>query len=286
MAHSTAPSGKLRLFQRRAGGVVRIAQVHHVRRRFRQLRHEAVFRRAGQIDDARIGAVLVAAAAPGHHVRIHIDGIDRIGHGHGAVRRKQLLNVAHVALGTVGYEDLVGRDIHAPAGIVALPDGFAQKIVAVFRPIAAEGRLVPHLVHGLMHRGDHRRHERPRHIPDAHADQIRLRVRLLERGNALADLGKQVVALQQAVVAIGLEHNMPPLIDSVLPSLSHKPTGCKRRTDSRRPARSTCFRRMTAARRGGRRALCRIGTVCAEWRARKAVRAFAQSELFDRRVFL
>src|SRR5207248_3439920 len=104
-------------------------------------------------------------------------------------------DIAGVALGAVGDENLVGRDVAAAGLEVVLSDGFAEEVVALLGAVAAEGFAAGHLVDGLVHGlGDGRR-QRLGDVADGHAADLGRGVFLGEGGDAAADLGEEVTGL-------------------------------------------------------------------------------------------
>ena len=82
----------------------------------------------------------------GHDVGVDVDRIDRIGDGDDVVGGEDVQDVAAVALGAVGDEDLVGGDVAAAARKSCLRDGLAQELVALLGAVALEGFAAGHFV--------------------------------------------------------------------------------------------------------------------------------------------
>ena len=162
----------------------------------------------GHVDDVRpaLGIRIVVAGAAGHGVGVHVDRIDRIAHGHDVVHGEDIADVAAVALGAVGDEDLVRGDGDVPRGEIVLGDGVAQKGVALLGAVAVEGLGSGEVVYGGVHGGDDGRGERAGDVADAHLDEARFGVRLLVGGGAAGDFREQVAAGQLLVVAIDAGH--------------------------------------------------------------------------------
>ena len=99
---------------------------------------EAVGLVAVKVYEAAPAAVGQHASAAVDHVRVDVDRIARVGHRHDAVARIYVAEIAEVALGAVGDEDLVGGDVDAARGIVVGGHGLAQEGVALLRPVAVE----------------------------------------------------------------------------------------------------------------------------------------------------
>src|SRR5690606_27557698 len=105
---------------------------------------------AGQIDEPGIGAgVIGLAGVPGHHVGVDVDGVDRVGNGNDVVVPENVENVAGVALGSVGNENFIRRDVET--GILVFDDGLAQEGIALLGTVPLEGGGLPQLVDGLVH---------------------------------------------------------------------------------------------------------------------------------------
>ena len=133
------PAFQLLASKRCAGGVVGIAQVDDIHMLARQIGHEAILGRAGQIDDIRPSSVgSQRAASTAHDVGIHIDGIDGIGDGDAHIQSQQFLKVARVTLGTVANKNFVGRNVDTTCTEIVLHDCLTQEVVATFGTITTE----------------------------------------------------------------------------------------------------------------------------------------------------
>ena len=66
---------------------------------------------------------MVLSGAARHNIGIKIDRIHRIADRRHAVKRKQLLDISGVALGSVGDKDLIRPDITAPGLIILFRHG-------------------------------------------------------------------------------------------------------------------------------------------------------------------
>ena len=87
---------------------------------------EPILLGAGHVEDVFIAAAVIGGSCtPGHDVGVDIDRVDRIGHGHRAVYRKDLLYVATVALGPIRDKDLLRFDRHVSRGVVIRRDEFS-----------------------------------------------------------------------------------------------------------------------------------------------------------------
>ena len=100
------PGGQGIPVQHRAGGIVGVAEIDDVGHRSGEVPHEIVGFRAGQVDEVAPAIARPPARAARHGIGIHIDGIDRIRDRHTAGKGEQLLDVGHIALGSVTDEDL------------------------------------------------------------------------------------------------------------------------------------------------------------------------------------
>ena len=205
-ARPVHPFLELRLGGGGAGGVVGEAEVHDVGREVARGGHEAVRGVAVKIDEPRVAPACVRARAAGHHVRVHVHGIDGIGHRDDDVLPEELLDVAAVALRAVRDEDLVGRHVHAVGLEVVLRDGLAEEVITLLGTVAAERLARGLVVHGAVHRGDHGGREGLGDVADAEADHLRLRVRVLVGLDAVGDFGEQVRSLYLQVVFIDANH--------------------------------------------------------------------------------
>jgi len=191
------PLAQLLLSDDGARGVVGVAQVDDVDgTAFGQLWHKAILGGGGQIAHVGPASVAVGAAATNHHVGVDVNGIDGVSDADEVIPMQQLLEVASVALGTVVYENLVDVEVDAARQEVVLQDGFAQKIVALLRTVAAEALGGGHLVNSLVHGFDDGGTERLGDVADAEGDDVSLGVHHLEGVDLLGDVGKQIIVLE------------------------------------------------------------------------------------------
>ena len=145
----------------RAGRVVGRTEIGDLDRRGRRIRNESVALGRGQVGDARIAPLRVGGAgAAGHHVRVDVDRIDRVGDRERRALVEDLLDVAAVLFAAVGDEDLVGRDLDTARAVVVFADRVEQEVVAVLGSVAAETLRASHLDARIAHRLDDRGRER------------------------------------------------------------------------------------------------------------------------------
>ena len=180
----------------RTGRVGRVAEVDHIDVFCRRLGFEAVFRRAGQIDDAGIAARagIVKARVAAHDVGIEIYRIYRIGYGEGQIAAEDFLDAGCICFGTVADEDFIQLQIDAPCFIIAVNDGLTEKIVTLFRTIAAEGFGLAHFIDGFMHRFDDGRGQRTGDVANAETDDVRIGMGLGIGGNFFGNGSKEIIA--------------------------------------------------------------------------------------------
>ena len=190
--------------KRRARGVVGQTKVDDVGPFGRKGGNEAVFRRAGQIDDARPapGLFVERPGSARHDIGIHINGVDGISHGNDAFPTEKLLKIPQIALCAVTDEDVRRIDLHATGGEIALRNGLTQKGVALFRAVAPEALGCGLLIHGLVQSRDDGRRQGAGHVSDAEADDLGFRVRPLESLHLVRDVGKKIAARQLQILLI------------------------------------------------------------------------------------
>ena len=176
------PLGELRRRIRRARRVVWRTDIDDVRvRLFVGHGQKAVFRSRVRKDDP----------APSHDVRVHIHGIDGVGHEHGIVRIEYVEDIPNVALRAVGNENFVLLERY-PARCVIAANRLFQEGIALFGAVAAESFLFAHFARRLSHRRNDCGRERLRHVADAHAQNFFIGVRLRIGSHLFCDGGKQV----------------------------------------------------------------------------------------------
>lgn len=190
-------------------GVVRRAKINDVRVLFRRLGDEAVGRRAGQIDQAGVGAVRVGVAGvAGHDVGIDIDRIDGVADGDFVLVPENVEDVAAIAFGAVADEDFVVGDFEAVVAEIVFGNGAAQEVVALLGAVAAEGGAARHFIDGAVQRRDDGGRERLGDIADAAADEAfgGVGVGVAEGFHAPADFGKEVAGFEFEVVVVEVGH--------------------------------------------------------------------------------
>ena len=193
-----------------AGRIVGETEINQIHFTLGQCRGKSVFRCTGHIDQlipaAQSGIVVAGPAC--HSVGVHINGIDRIAHRHHIVHREDIADVAAVALRPVGDKDLRILQMHA-GGPVGIPDGEAQEIIGAvgLLAVAPERILAPHLLRGLMHRLNHGRRQRQRHIPNPQPDQRHGRILGGKGPGTPANFREQVAPGQLLVIDINLCHS-------------------------------------------------------------------------------
>src|SRR5438105_13413974 len=140
------PRSELGLGRDGARWVVGKAKINQVRGGAGNRRYISIGRRAVEVGNALVAAIDVSAGAAGHDVRVDVNRINGIRDGEADVGGEYFLDVAAIALGTVGNENLICLDLAAPGGVIVLHDSFAQKSVALLGTIAFERGAVGHLV--------------------------------------------------------------------------------------------------------------------------------------------
>ena len=169
--------------------------------RFVWHRQEVVFCRGGQVENF----------AAGHHIVVHINRVDRVGHKDRVVLTEQVEQIAQIALCTVRYKNLRHIQRNAVVSIVAA-DGIAQELIALLAGnVAVEGILMALLLDRAVHCLCHRCGQRQRDIADAQTDDVSIGVGLLVVGHLVGDGAEEIALIQFCVMRIQL-HDSPPLI--------------------------------------------------------------------------
>ena len=132
--------------------------------------HVAVRRCAFEIRDTLVATVDIRSGASRHHVGVDIDRVDRVGNREPDVSGENLLDVAAVALGSVGHENLVRLNPTAARGIVMLRDRLAEKGIALLGTVALEALPPGHLIGRRVQRLDANRRKRFGDVANAEPD--------------------------------------------------------------------------------------------------------------------
>ena len=172
----------------------------------RQICLEAAFFIARQIFEAFIRPTDIFPTSARHDIAVHIDRIHRIGDRDDIRFCKDLLHIADIALCAVADKDLVWGNIASAILEIMLCDRFTQEEIALLRTIAAERLHMSHFLDSLLHRFDHDRSQRLRHITDTEGNDIRIRMRGFIRLLLLADFRKQVCTLKIQIIFIAMSH--------------------------------------------------------------------------------
>ena len=145
-----------------------------------------------------------------HHIIVHVDRVDGVGHEDGVILAEQVQQVAQVALGAVRDEDLGHIQRYTALGVV-LPDGLAQERIALLAgDVAVEGLLAALLLDGLVHGLGDRSGQRQGDVTDPQADDIGLRVGFLVISDFMGDGAEEIALVQLGIMRIEL-HVSPPL---------------------------------------------------------------------------
>ena len=91
---------------------------------FRYLRYKTILSRTRHINHIRPTSVLQHTGSPDHHVRVDIDGIDRVGYTNTVVPADQFLDVARIRFCPVINEYLVNIQMNAARQEIILQNGF------------------------------------------------------------------------------------------------------------------------------------------------------------------
>ena len=189
------------------GGVVREAEVDQIHRFTGDLGGEAVVGTDRQITQTGVAALVAGlAGAASHHIAVHVHRIDRVGHGDAIALSKDVEDVAAVALGAVGDEDLIGADLTAAGLEIMRGDRLSQPGVTLLRAIAVEAFGRSHRIDGELHGIAARLRQRFGHVADAESDQGGVGVGSAEGLHPSADFREQVTSFEFEVIAVDLNH--------------------------------------------------------------------------------
>ena len=190
-----------------SGGVVGEAEVNQIHGLAGDLGGESVVGADREIGQPPVAAFLSRfTGAARHHVGVHIHGIHRIGYSDAVAFAEDVEDVAAVAFGAVGDEDLFGADVAAAGLEVVLGNGLPQPAIALFGAITVESFGRAHRIDGGFHRFAAGQRQRFGHIADAQPDQCGVRVGGAEGFDPTADFREQVARFELEVIAVDLHH--------------------------------------------------------------------------------
>ena len=139
----------------------------------------------------------------GHQVGVDIDRIDRVGNEYDVIGRKQVENVAQIALCTVRDKDFVSLKLDVTIPVILLYRLF-EEVITLLGAVAVQRVLTALIVHGIVQRADDRGCVGTGHVTDAQTDDVSLGVCLLERRYLVCDGGKQIALGQVFIVSVNL----------------------------------------------------------------------------------
>ena len=144
-----------------------------------------------------------------HDVCVDVSRIHRVRNEHVRTGLDDVKEVAQVALGTVGHEDLVETDLNTQTMIEILYR-LANKLIALgVIAIPAERLSNAHLVHRFVHGLNDAGGEGQRHVSDTKSNNALFGVSLLVGGNLLCNGGKQIALLELIKRRVGLQGVSP-----------------------------------------------------------------------------
>ena len=124
-----------------AGGIIGEAEVDDIHGFIGHGGYKAVLARTRQID----------YLASCHATGVDIGGIRGIQNRYAATRCEQFAQVAQVASGAIGYEDLIQGELYATRRVVMVYYLAAEPLVAQFGTVATEGLGMREVIYGAMH---------------------------------------------------------------------------------------------------------------------------------------
>ena len=166
---------------------------------------ESVGRLAREIHQPPVSPRLVRLpGVAGHHVGVHIDGVNGVADGDFVFVAENIKDVAAIALGAVTDKNFVVGHFQPLVAEIVLGDGVAQPIIALFRAVALEALSRAHFIHRPVHGGHHGRGQWLGHIADAAADQPfgGIRMGIAERLHPAPDFREQVAGLEFQVIVV------------------------------------------------------------------------------------
>ena len=106
-------------------------QVNDIRVLLWKFRYEIIFCRTWHIDHVapHLCICIVYTCSSCHNVRININRVNRITDSDTVVHRKNLLNITGITLGSIGYKNLIRRDIASSCLIIMCHDGIPQESI-------------------------------------------------------------------------------------------------------------------------------------------------------------
>ena len=204
-----------------AGGVIGEAEVDQVHRAGGQRCREVVGGADRQVGKTAVLACPIGVAGVArHHVAVYINRINRIGYGNAVVGAEDVEDVAAVALGAIGDEDLLGTDVTAAGLEIVLSNRLPQPQVTLLRAVAMEALAVAQLVYGRLHGIAAGFWQWFGHIADAQANQRRIGVGFTEKLHPPGDFREEITSLELEVIAVDLNHGCRAAIAGAHPPMA------------------------------------------------------------------
>ena len=159
------PMRELRARCHSPGRIVRKTKIDQIDMFLWRLGNKIIFRRAWQIHEAFIAAVLpTGPRVPSHHICVDIDRINRIGDGDLVLVAENVEDVAAIAFRTVRDKNFVVGDLNVVFAIIVLCNFGSKKFVTLFRAIAAKCLAMTQLLDCALHCFNCRARERLRDV--------------------------------------------------------------------------------------------------------------------------
>src|SRR4029077_20354597 len=124
---------------RRPRGIVRKTEINKIDLLARGFRDKTVVLGAREIDESLIRPGRVGrSGVAGHDIGVNVNRVNGIDHGNTILMTEDIENVAAIAFGSVGDENLIVLNIHAPLPVFVCGDDLTEKLVALLRTVAPE----------------------------------------------------------------------------------------------------------------------------------------------------
>jgi hypothetical protein len=189
--------------------VIGKAEVHHIGTPGSQIagrRNESVLLGSFEVDQSAVAAVHRMSGPAGHYVGVYIDRIDRVGNRDSDIRSQEFLEIAGVAFGSVGNEDVIGRYGAAPGRKIPLRNGAPEEFITLFGPVASETLSAALFLDTLMEGPDDGRRKGASDVADPEFDNAAIGMGRRMIGDAATDFDEEVARLEFSEMGVQTDH--------------------------------------------------------------------------------
>ena len=179
-----------------ASRIIWKTEVYHVHTLLWWQRSKIIFCIARHVYHVVPSTIFQHASPAYHHVRVDIDGINRVSDADRVIPAEEFLEVSCITFRAIIDKDLARINVNATCKVVILHYGIAQKLVSLLRTISPESVFMPHFIDCLVHGFHHSRAQWLGHVSDTETYHLDVWMRSLKRIHLFGYVCKQIIVWQ------------------------------------------------------------------------------------------